>query len=105
MQLPEGRRAREIYLGGRRRLLVGHTAFRGILYILDVFPERAARGLVRRHLPGGLAFGDFRRADLHVERVLLGIDSDDIAVSDQRNRSALLRLGHHMADDEAVRAA
>ena len=45
------------------------------------------------------------RVHRQVHHVLLGVDGDDVAVAHQRDGSAVLRLGRHVADDEAVGAA
>ena len=72
------------------RSLVRHAAFGGALHVLDVLVERAARGLVGRRFPGGSRARPSSSArQLDVERVLVGVDRDPVAVLHQRRSGRL----------------
>ena len=67
--------------------------------------EPAARELRRGRAPRFGASGQLCRRDLDVERPLGEVDRDDVAVAQQADRSALGRLGRHVADAESARSA
>src|ERR1700677_4612591 len=56
-------------------------------------------------LPFGLTFGQLRVVQLYVKSPDLGVDFDDIAVAQQRDRATDRRLGPDMADAEATGGA
>src|SRR6056297_790295 len=85
-----------------RRLLIRHTAFRGVLHHLDVLEQGAALGLVGWHAPGLASSDHLAVIHIHRQHPALGVDGDYIAVPHQGDGPAFLGLGHDMADDEAV---
>jgi hypothetical protein len=91
---------------GERRF-VGDAAFGSRVYGANVFVQRARRRLERRRPPGGLARGPLGVVDDDVDgaRRVARVDADRVAVLQQRNRPADLRLGRDVADAEAVRPA
>src|SRR6185369_7636610 len=70
---------------------------------LGVAPQRArgVHGLAR--LPFPLARGELGLGKLHADRAFDGIDRDDVAVLQQRDRAAQRGFGADMADAEAAR--
>src|SRR5262249_50299867 len=68
--------------------------------LLGVLPQIPGSELRLARLPLGLALGEFLGRDLHVERAVHGVDGDDVAVADQRDRAAHGGLRPHMADAE-----
>src|SRR5262249_2497356 len=88
---------------GAARMRYGSAA--RVADLLGIFPQ-IARGEIRRpHLPAGAARVELGLVELDVERALVGVDVDDVAVADERNRAADGRLGPDMADAEAARCA
>ncbi len=82
---------------------VGDTTAAGVLDELDVLVQRALRDLERGRLPRCAAFLELLWRHMQLDRVLDGIDRDDIAVVDKRDRAADLGLRHDVADAEPVR--
>eukprot|EP00982_Pelagococcus_subviridis_P017416 31537-Pelagococcus_subviridis.AAC.2 len=73
---------------------------------LDVLVQRPSRRLERLSRPLLLPRLPLRVVDVErVHRPLLRVDLDDVAVLDQADRAAGLRLRADVADDEPVRAA
>src|SRR5688572_28808293 len=73
--------------------------------ILGITPERARLVIVDPRPPFGPAYGEHILGHLQVDRSRLGIDTDDVAILDQRDRPALGRLRADMADAEAPSGA
>ena len=72
---------------------------------LHVLVEHALGELGRGRLPGSAAARQFVVRQVHVERVGLGVDGDDVAVAHQRQPAAQIRFGRDMAHHKAVRPA
>src|SRR3546814_2045717 len=70
-----------------------------------VAPDGARLVVVAARLPLGFARGQLVVGQLDVERALLGIDGDDVAVLEQADRAADRRLRPDVADAEAARGA
>src|SRR5262245_61259663 len=101
-QAPHTERARKSQDIGSPRLLVGDTALGRRAHVLDVLEERAARRLQRRRRERRAPARQLVARDLELEHALLRVDQDAIAVAHQRDRPAVLRLGRHVPDQEAV---
>src|SRR5688572_2808830 len=72
---------------------------------LGVFPDRAGLVVVGAGLPGLAALLQLGLGQAHIERALVGVDVDDVAVLDQADRAADRRLRPDMADAEAAGTA
>ena len=70
--------------------LVRHADFRGVLDVLDVFVERAARVLEGRGFPVRFAFGEFGVGNIDVDDALLGVDRDHVVAVNKRDRAAFV---------------
>src|SRR5579885_1012280 len=84
---------------------MGDGALERVADLLGVFPQIARRVAVLARLPLTLALGEFLGRQLDVERALLGVDLDDVAVADEADRPADRRFRADMADAEAARRA
>src|SRR5689334_15393919 len=82
-----------------------HRALLGIADRLRVFPERARLVFVLPRLPALAPLGELGLAELDLDRALLGVDRDHVAVAQQGDRPAHRRLRADMADAEAARRA
>src|SRR5690606_35969872 len=89
----------------RAMSFVRHAAFRSGADGADVLGEHAALGFVGRHLPGRAAARQLVVAQGHLDAARAAVDRHHVAVLDERDGAALLRLGADVADDEAVRSA
>src|ERR1700730_4552994 len=84
---------------------VRHGALLGVADGLGIAPDRARLVFVLARLPALAALGELGVAQGDVDGALIGVDGDDVAVADQRDRAADSRLGPDMADAEAARRA
>ena len=71
---------------------------------LGVLVQRALADLERGRDPLGAAARELLLRHAEVDRVVGGVDSNNIAVLDERDGPADLRLGDDMAYDKAVRS-
>src|SRR5450755_1804562 len=62
-------------------------------HILGIARENSGPERRRLRLPGLLALGELGSRQIHIHRTLVGVDSDDVAVLEQPDRTALHRLG------------
>src|SRR4051812_45271903 len=92
-----------LLLGGSARM--GHGAIDGGPDLLGVFPKIAGAVLRLARLPALAPFGELRRGEIDINRAVDGVDRDDVAIPQQRNRSAHGRFRPDMADAEATRRA
>src|SRR5688500_12799880 len=72
---------------------------------LAVAPDRAGLVLREARLPRGLALRQLVVRQLDLDRALVSVDLDDIAILQQANRSADRRFRRDVADAEAARRA
>src|ERR1035437_9655601 len=84
---------------------MGDRAFDGRPYLLGVFPQITGAEFGLTRLPLALALGQFVGRKLDVQGAFLGIELDDVAVAQQRNRPAQCRFRSDMADAEAAGGA
>src|SRR5690606_7392960 len=84
---------------------MGDRARAGRADLLGILAQHPGLVRIGRRLPGLAPPHQLRLGHLQVERALLRIDGDDVAVLHQRDRSARRRLRPHMADAEAAGAA
>src|SRR3546814_7590551 len=84
---------------------MGDRAFIGRADILRIAPQCARTVIVGSRLPVRTTLGENSLADIEVDRAVDRVDTDRIAVLDQRDRAPLSRFGADMADAEATRAA
>src|ERR1700690_1270887 len=84
---------------------MGDRAFDGRPYLLSVFPQITGAEFGLTRLPLGLALGQFVGRKLDIDGALLGIELDDVAVADERDRPADRRLRPNMADAKAAGGA
>src|ERR1035437_10901669 len=84
---------------------MGARAFDGRPYLLGVFPQITGAEFGLTRLPLALALGQFVGRKLDVQGAFLGIELDDVAVAQQRNRPAQCRFRSDMADAEAAGGA
>src|SRR5262245_1575271 len=73
--------------------------------ILRVTPQRASLIIIPARRPRLAALGEHVGWNIEVDRPRLGVDPDEIAILDQRDRSALGRFRPDMADAKASRRA
>src|SRR5215469_6564425 len=73
--------------------------------LLGVFPQITGSELASARLPFFRAPIKLSLAELDVERAALGIERDDVAVANERDRPADCRLRTDMADAETARGA
>src|SRR5437899_3621265 len=73
--------------------------------LLSILPQRTRRVVSRARGPFGLAFSQFRGGQFYVKTSGLGVDLDDVAVQQQRDRPANGRFRPDMADAEAAGGA
>src|SRR5436853_3881860 len=73
--------------------------------LFRVFPEIAGGKAVIARLPAFFAAVELGGGQLHRERPLFGVKFDDVAVMDERDRSADRRLRPDMADAETAGCA
>src|SRR5882724_9854957 len=101
------RMASDIRIGLLLRLAtgMGDSAVDRGADLFRVFPQIAGSKTVIARLPAFFTAGEFGVGHLHFECALLGIELDDVAVLDERDRSAERGLGADMADAEAARRA
>lgn len=71
----------------------------GVADVLDVLEEGALGDLERRGDPALASLGKLLVRDVHVERVVDGVDGDDVAVADEGDGSANLGLRDDVAND------
>jgi hypothetical protein len=71
---------------------------------LGVLVERSRADLERRGDPVCPPAGQLLVRNVHLERVVDGVDRDDVAVLDERYRTTDLGFGDDVADNEAVRS-
>ena len=83
---------------------VRNASVTGVLHGLDVLVKRALLRLERRGRPGLSAPLEFLRRDSQLDRVVHGIDGNDISIVDQRDGPADLGLRHNVANDEPMGA-
>src|SRR5580693_4034948 len=84
---------------------MGHRAITRRPDLLGVFPQIARPIFLGARLPGLGAGGELGVAQLDVQRALLGIELDDVAVANEPDRTAHGGLGPDMADAKAARRA
>src|ERR1039458_8296411 len=73
---------------------MGDRAFDGRPYLLGVFPQITGAEFGLTRLPLALALGQFVGRKLDVQGAFLGIELDDVAVTQQRNRPAQIGRAH-----------
>jgi hypothetical protein len=78
------------------------TTGRSVADDLAVLVERTLADLERRGGPVCASSGELLVRNVHAERVVDGVDGDDIAVLDEGNGTSDLSLGHDVTDDESV---
>src|SRR4029077_17467703 len=81
---------------------MGDCTLLGITDGLRIAPQATRLMIVAARLPQPPALGELRIAQRQIDRALLRIDRDHVAVEDQADRSADRRLRPDMADAEAV---
>src|SRR4051812_42586858 len=82
-----------------------HRTAAGGADLLGVFPQ-ISRGEIRlARLPAGGALVELGLAELDLERALLGVDRDHVAVAQQPDRTAHRRFRPDMTNAEAARCA
>src|SRR5664280_208558 len=84
---------------------MGDRAFDGRPYLLGVFPQITGAEFGLTRLPLALALGQLVGRQLDVQGAFLGIELDDVAVAQQRNRPAQCRFRSDMANAEAAGGA
>src|SRR5580693_8861461 len=84
---------------------MGHRAIARRSDLLGVFPQIAGRIFLGARLPGFGAGRELGVAQLDVQRALFGIELDDVAVTDQPDRTAHGGLRPDMADAKTARRA
>src|SRR6202043_1002126 len=84
---------------------MGHGAIARRPDLLGVFPQIARPIFLGPRLPGFGAGGELAVAQLDVQRTLLGIELDDVAVANEPDRAAHGSLGPDVTDAEAARRA
>src|SRR5690606_40469028 len=87
------------------RARMGHGAIAGRPHSLNKLPQCPRPEILGARLPVLLALLEFLGAQTHIERSLDGVHLDDVAVADERDRTADRRLRPDMADAEAARCA
>src|SRR5580692_12453603 len=92
-----------LFLGRSARM--GERAETRRTHLLGVFPQIAGPEFLRAWLPFLLPLIEFALRQLDVERSLHGIELDDVAVAQKRDRSADRGLGTDMADAESAGGA
>ena len=60
--------------------------------LLGILPQRTGRMICLARPPFGFTFGEFRVTQFYVKRADVGVDFDDVAVAQQRNRVRRWRL-------------
>src|SRR5262249_11707393 len=70
-----------------------------------VLGQDAELGFGSWRSPGGAAAGEFRVREVELEKLLLGVDGDLVAIVDQSERAADCSLGRNVADDHTVGSA
>ena len=83
---------------------VGDAPMTGIRYDLGVFIQCPLRHLERWRLPRFPTSLHLLFCYLHFQSVRHGIDTDDIPILNESNRTADLSLGNDVADDETMGA-
>ena len=73
--------------------------------ILRIAPKRPCLIIVDARLPRSFACRHRALVDVQVNRARFGINRDDVAILDQRNRPAVARFGADMANAEPARCA
>src|SRR5581483_9921539 len=84
---------------------MGHGAGTRRTDLVCVFPQIAASELRRLRLPSLGPGRELGLGQLDIERALLGVEHDHVAVPDKPDRTAHGRLGADMAHAEAARRA
>lgn len=80
------------------------TTGRSVADDLAVLVERTLTDLERRGGPVCASSGELLVRDVHAERVVDGVDGDDVAVLNEGDGSSNLSLGDDVTDDESVRS-
>src|SRR5215469_14813810 len=91
-----------VYMGLRFASRMGDGALLGVAHRLGVAPERPRLVVMAARLPRLAALGQLALAEIDLERALLGVEADDVAVLQQADRAAHRRLRPDMADAEAA---
>src|ERR1039457_354669 len=73
--------------------------------LVGVLPQIPAPERAHRRFPRRPPLSQLRFVELDVENAALGIDHNDVAVAEKRDRTAQHRLRPHMADAETARGA
>src|SRR4051794_25991250 len=73
--------------------------------LLGIFPQRTGRMVCLARPPFGFTFGEFRVGQFYVKPADDGVDFDDVAIAQQRYRSADGGFRPNMADAEAAGGA
>src|SRR5205807_8685442 len=84
---------------------MGDRSSLGIADLLRVSPQCSGLIIGFARLPGAAAFIQLGVAELDSDPSRLGIDGNDVAIAQQRDRTADRRLRAYMADAEAAGAA
>src|SRR4029079_13155763 len=84
---------------------MGHGAMQRIADLLRVFPDVTGLDVVLVRLPVLPPLGQLCRGQLHIQRAGFGVDLDDVAIAEERDRAADCGLRTDMADAEAARCA
>src|SRR5258708_6644630 len=90
-------------LGGSARM--GDRAIDGGPDLLGVFPKITGAILRRARLPVLASFGQLRLGESDIDGAVNGVDRDDVAIVEQRDRSTDRSLRPDMADAKAARCA
>src|SRR6202795_533731 len=88
-----------------RTTWMGNRAIHRWPNLLGIFPQRTRRVVSRSGLPFGLTFGEFFVGQFYVKSPDIGVDLDDVAVLQQRDRPADRGFRPDMADAEAAGGA
>src|SRR4051794_38963540 len=86
-------------LGGAARM--GDRAMQRVPHLLGVFPDVTGSNVALARLPGLAALRKLGFGNLHIQGAFDGVDLDDVAVANQRDRAADRGLRTDMADAEA----
>src|SRR4029077_18983090 len=84
---------------------MGDCTLLGITDGLRIAPQATRLMIVAARLPQPPALGELGIAQRQIDRALLRIDRDHVAVADQADRSADRRLRSDVADAEAMCSA
>src|SRR6056300_357171 len=73
--------------------------------ILRITPQRAGLVIIGARLPGLATLGQNSLIDLQIDCARFRVDADDVAIFNQRDRTAIRRFRANMTDTEAARRA